>query len=127
MPEPLTFTSIAHRQLRLLSQICDTLTGRALAGQRSDLEALFLAQEHLEHWLQYLSPLALDPASPFDAPPPVPSMRPAPPLPHETPGLHEALAQWQPDDDQAQRPRVTFPPEPLWVEDLERGPGEAEP
>lgn len=125
MPE-LTMHSIVHRQLRLLTQICDTLTVRAIAGQRADLDSLFLAQEHLEHWLQYLTPLALDVTeSALDAPPPLPSMRPAPPLPHEQAGYEvsrEAL-----DEIEAMRPRVTFPPEPLWVDDLERGPGESEP
>jgi hypothetical protein len=117
MPE-LSFASIVHRQLRLLQQVCDTLTMRALAGQRADLDSLFLAQEHLEHWLQYLTPLAMDMAeSALDAPPPLPSMRPAPPLSHEQGGYaldqSEAL-------DQTLRPRVTFPPEPLWVDELER-------
>jgi len=121
MPE-LTMQAIVHRQVRLLMQVCDTLTMRAIAGQRGDLDSLFLAQEHLEHWLQYLTPLALDaPDTSLDAPPPLPSMRPAPPLPHEpeayAPALDEGL-------DQAVRPRVTFPPEPLWVDDLEREQGE---
>jgi hypothetical protein len=110
----LTFAGIAQRQLRLLAQVCETLTARALAGQRSDLESLFLAQDHLEHWLQYLSPLALEAAaSAVDAPPPLPSMRPAPPL-------SQNMASWSEEDDETTRPRVTFPPEPVWVEDLER-------
>jgi hypothetical protein len=112
---PLSFQAIAERQLRLLTQVCETLTARALAGTRTDLDSLFLAQEHLEHWLQYLSPLALEPLdSALDAPPPMPSMRPAPPLDRDP---------WEPDAT-PQQPRVTFPPEPLWAEDLERTPEE---
>lgn len=136
MPE-LSFTSIVQRQIRLLAHVCETLTGRALAGQRADLDSLFLAQEHLEHWLQYLSPLAMEVAeSSLDAPPPLPSMRqPAPPLPHEDEdvyygrthaGAREAQEFALGNVDE-QRPRVSFPPEPLWVDDLERGPGEPEP
>lgn len=126
----LTFSSIAQRQLRLLTHICDTLTMRALAGQRADLESLFVAQEHLEHWLQYLTPLALDSLdSTVEAPPPLPSMRPAPPLPHEEDVYARAREALEHQDvlDQSQRPRVTFPPEPLWVEDLERERGDLHP
>jgi hypothetical protein len=129
MPE-LTMQAIVHRQVRLLMQVCDTLTMRAIAGQRGDLDSLFLAQEHLEHWLQYLTPLALDVAeSPLDAPPPLPSMRPAPPLPHEEEifaRAHEAMERQAALEglDETLRPRVTFPPDPLWVEDLERDQGE---
>jgi hypothetical protein len=113
---PLSFQAIAERQLRLLTQVCETLTARALAGTRADLDSLFLAQDHLEHWLQYLSPLALEPRDPgLDAPPPLPSMRQAPPPLDTDP--------WVPDDT-PQQPRVTFPPEPLWADDLERGPAE---
>ena len=124
MPD-LSFAAIVQRQIRLLQQVCETLTTRALAGQRPDLDSLFLAQGHLEHWLQYLSPLALEPSdTSLDAPPPLASMRPAPPLWHEqgdtVPPLYEAV----PED--GLRPRVTFPPEPMWVEDLERGAGEGE-
>lgn len=109
---PLSFQAIAERQLRLLTQVCETLTARALAGTRNDLDSLFLAQEHLEHWLQYLSPLAnIDLAtSALDAPPPLPSMRPAPPLDRDP---------WEPDEAPPQQTRVTFPPEPLWAADLE--------
>jgi hypothetical protein len=117
MPD-LTFATIVHRQLRLLQQVCDTLTMRALAGQRADLDSLFLAQEHLEHWLQYLTPLALDvEGSALDAPPPLPSMRPAPPLGHGLGGDSEGVYTQL---DETMRPRVTFPPEPLWVDELER-------
>src|SRR5215510_289644 len=117
----LTFQAIAQRQLRLLLHVCETLTARALAGQRADLDSLFLAQEHLEHWLQYLSPLALElHEHALDAPPPLPSMRPAPPLPHDLPEVQEAMAALE-QGLEDQRPRVSFPPEPLWVEDLERG------
>jgi hypothetical protein len=118
----LSFATLVHRQLRLLTQICDTLTMRALAGQRADLDSLFLAQEHLEHWLQYLTPLALDAVdTSLDAPPPLPSMRPAPPLPHEQPGSPPSLDEGM---EQVLRPHVTFPPEPLWVEELEREQGD---
>ena len=73
-----------ERQIRLLQQVCETLTARALAGQRDDLDSLFLAQGHLEHWLQYLSPLAGEALeSHLDAPAPLAGMRPAPPLAHE--------------------------------------------
>lgn len=124
----LTLMATVQRQIRLLQQVCETLTTRALAGQRSDLESLFLAQGHLEHWLQYLSPLALEASLDHgDAPPPLAELRPAPPLPHEAEDFaraREALdtlaAQASQDGLDAQRPRVTFPPEPLWVEDLER-------
>jgi hypothetical protein len=113
----LTLQAMAERQLRLLAHVCETLTARALAGTRADLDSLFLAQEHLEHWLQYLSPLALEPDVPgLDAPPPLPSMRPAPALDTDP---------WAPDET-PQQPRVSFPPEPLWVEDLERVPEEDE-
>jgi hypothetical protein len=124
MPE-LVFSAIVQRQLRLLQHICDTLTMRALAGQRADLDSLFLAQEHLEHWLQYLTPLALDvEGSALDAPPPLPSMRPAPPLPHEeeifTRAREAMERQAALDGLEPQRPHVTFPPDPLWAEELER-------
>ena len=117
----LSLTAIVHRQLRLLQHVCDTLTMRALAGARTDLESLFLAQEHLEHWLQYLSPLALDvQASGLEAPPPLPGMRPAPSL---APDLPDVQGQAWSQDEAEMRPRVTFPPEPMWVEDLERDQG----
>lgn len=130
MAEALRFATIVERQVRLLQQLCDTLTSRAISGTREDLDNLFIAQGHLEHWLQYLTPLALDVDSQgLDAPPPV--MRPAPPLPHEEEEFYgrTRVATSVPEDDileESQRPRVSFPPEPLWVEDLERGPGEPE-
>ena len=113
---PLSFQAIAERQLRLLTQVCETLTARALAGDRGDLDSLFLAQEHLEHWMQYLSPLANIhlATSALDAPPPMPSMRqPAPPLDRDP---------WEPTEPQ--QPRVSFPPEPLWASVLESTPEE---
>lgn len=65
----LSFATIVQRQIRLLQHVCETLTTRALAGQRADLDSLFLAQGHLEHWLQYLSPLAFETIEPtLDAP-----------------------------------------------------------
>lgn len=126
----LTFRGIVQRQLQLLQHVSETLMSRALAGNRTNLEDLFATQDRLEHWLQYLSPLAMDVGdNGLDAPPPLPGMRPAPPLPHEMPAYQEAMAQhqremaaWQQDEDGV-RPRVQFPPEPLWVEDLERDPG----
>ena len=132
MAEP-TFAAIVGRQVRLLTQVCDTLTARALAGQRADLENLFLAQGHLEHWLQYLTPLglALDvDTGNVDAPQPLASMRPAPPLPHEEDlfaRTREGMGQQgEVDSFEPLRPRVSFPPEPLWVEDLEREQGDIE-
>lgn len=47
-------------------------------------------------------------------------MRRAPPLPHEP----EAAYDLADVTDDGLRPRVTFPPEPLWVDDLEREQGE---
>ena len=123
MPD-LSFAAIVQRQIRLLQQVCDTLTSRALAGQRADLDSLFLAQDHLEHWLQYLSPLAVEAAEhALDAPAPLVGMRPAPPLPHEAEHYARDFADVE---DATLRPRVTFPPEPVWVEDLEREQGERE-
>ena len=127
----LTVRSIVHRQLQLLQHMIDTLTTRAMAGTRTNLEDLFAAQDRLEHWLQYLSPLAMEVAdSALDAPPPFPGMRPAPPLPHEEPAYLDALRTMaeEAQQDETQRPRVSFPPEPLWVDDLERDQqGEREP
>lgn len=122
MPD-LSFATIVQRQIRLLQHVCETLTTRALAGARADLDSLFLAQGHLEHWLQYLSPLAFEAQElGLDAPPPLAGMRPAPPLPHES----EAAYDLADVTDDHLRPRVTFPPEPLWVDDLEREQGEEE-
>ena len=125
-----TFAAIVERQIRLLSQVCETLTGRALAGQRGDLESLFLAQGHLEQWLQYMSPLAADDAAAgLDAPAPLAGMRRAPPLPHEQEeDIYGSAREGRAEEDglDALRPRVSFPPEPLWVDDLEREKGEDE-
>lgn len=111
-----SFATVVQRQVQLLSHICETLTKRALAGTSSDLEALFLAQGHLEHWLQYVSPLAFEPVLPdHEAPPPLPGMRAAPPLPHESDPAYD-LADVATED---LRPVRVFPPDPLWVGDLE--------
>ena len=128
----LTFASIVQRQLQLLQHVSETLMARALAGSRVELDNFFATQDRLEHWLQYLSPIPLDTMdSTLDAPPPLPQMRPAPPLPHEEEiygRARETMERQQALDsmDEALRPRVSFPPEPLWVDDLEREQGERE-
>lgn len=124
----LTFAEIVRRQLTLSQHLTEALLARALAGKREQLDDFFLAQEHLEHWLQYLSPLGVDALeTTLDAPPPL--MRQAPPLPHEE-EIYDGrarVARDVPDAfEPAPQPRVTFPPEPLWVDELERGPGEGE-
>ena len=119
----LSFAVVVARQVQLLAHICETLTKRAMAGTSSDLEALFLAQGHLEHWLQYVSPLAYEAALPdHEAPAPLPGMRAAPPLEH---GFSPQYAATD-EHDADLRPRVSFPPEPLWAGDLERDRGERE-
>jgi hypothetical protein len=117
----LSFATIVQRQIRLLQHVCETLTTRALAGAQADLESLFLAQGHLEHWLQYLSPLAFE-AEPLghEAPAPLPGMRPAPPLAPMGDGVEGFTAA----SEEYLQPRVSFPPEPLWVNDLEHDQGD---
>jgi len=120
MPD-LTFAAIVAEQLRLLQHVCQTLTARALAGNRTNLEDLFAAQDRLEHWSQYLAIQGQDfGTQAFDAPAPLPGLRPAPPLPHEP----EAAYDFADTPEAELRPQVSFPPAPFWIEDLERDPGE---
>jgi hypothetical protein len=121
MAEP-TFRSIVGRQIQILQHMSETLMVRALAGVRSELDAFFAVQDRLEHWLQYQSPVPYElTTSVGDAPPPLASLRPSPPLPHEQGAYAEALEALVQED---LRPRVQFPPEPLWSEELERDQGE---
>lgn len=137
----MNFQALVTEQIALLQRLSQHRLARALAGAQADLDAFFSVQDRLEHWLQYLSPLSVADAygSSLDAPPPL-GTRPAPPLPHDREAMERLMqadyagmrAALQADDtipdpaqwaEEAQRPHVSFPPEPLWVEDLET-PGE---
>lgn len=114
----MTYDAIIQEQIELLRRLSVTLLAGVRQGQAEAYPRLFAVQDRLEHWLQYLAPTSLEPLGYGpEAPPPL-DTRPAPPLAFadETLDGTPDPARWQPPEGV---PRVSFPPEPLWVEDLE--------